>query len=169
MIVHQMFLTVVMEFDLSHHSATKNIKENLANLNSTYYDKNYAVESGHGAFFDVWSNIAPDTVDFLSLPPFDDLKKELQLCVNRYAEALGLEDLIISNNWFNKMTVNSKTLPHRHSCSVCSEHFILMHLKEVLDLDLILPLIRMNEEFVANTDYNYNAYMPAKENTLYIF
>ena len=94
----------------------------------------------------------------------------MQLCVNRYAEALGLEDLIISNNWFNKMTVNSKTLPHRHSCSVCSGAFYPHAPEGSAGLRFNTPLIRMNEEFVANTDYNYNAYvMPAKENTLYIF
>jgi uncharacterized protein (TIGR02466 family) len=162
MIVHQIFPTVVMEFDLSH--IANGIKENLDNISLDFHGNHDRVENGTSSFF--------TNNDILKLPGFTDLKKEFQDCVDAYTKELRLEDAIISNTWFNRMTFGSKTTAHRHPGSVCSGAFYPHAPDGSAGISFRNPLdaFRMNEVFYEPCMYNGTKFtLPSKENTLYLF
>lgn len=56
----------------------------------------------------------------LNTPVLAPVRDRLTLMVNSYAHELGIDDLRISNSWFNKLEQGHSVLPHRHELSVLS-------------------------------------------------
>jgi uncharacterized protein (TIGR02466 family) len=59
--------------------------------------------------------------NFLDL--FEDLKHEINLCVDEYTDELGILDCSIKHSWCNKYSREGVIKPHRHELSVVSGAF----------------------------------------------
>lgn len=162
MIIHKLFPTVIAEFDLSNLLNSNNIKNEL--------DRYYSNDTDHSLVEEGFSSY--NKIDILNTPDFSIVKELFQDCVNQYTNALDLVPVNISNSWFNVMEKSSKTGLHRHEGSICSGAFYPFVKDNSSDLKFHSPLkpYRMNELFLSENHLNtYFHYVPAKENTLYIF
>lgn len=161
MIVHEIFPTVVTEFDLSNSEAVKDVK---SKLDEIQIESHGLVENGKSSYM--------NKINVLNQEKFLDLKNIFQECLDTYSLALGLGELAITNTWYNVMSTGSKTILHRHEGSVCSGAFYPYADADSVDLTFHSPLkpLRMNELFFEQNNFNYYTYsVPAKPNTLYLF
>ena len=162
--MHLLFPTAIMEFDLSSYSCVNGVKD-LIDTNETVR----AVE--HGVIDNGYSSHGADT-HILDVDGFQDLKEVFQKCVDEYAENLCLGNLNIIQSWYNIYLEGGKIGAHRHEGSVCSAAFYPYAEEGSSEIRFHSPLkpYRMNEIF-EDTNYlnTYFAEFPAKQNTLYLF
>ena len=162
--LHNLFPTLVMEFDLSDEMPVKNLKELIDNNESVQAYRHGKIEHGfssHGCL-----NHILDESDFAPL------KELFQTCVDQYSNNVGMGDLNIIQSWFNVYLQGGKIGAHRHEGSVCSAAFYPYCEDGSASLQFHSPLkpYRMNEIFEQETEYNtYFWKFPAKQNTLYLF
>lgn len=162
--LHHLFPTAIMEFDLSAEDCVKNIKD-LIDTDKTVQ----AVE--HGVIDNGYSSHGADK-HILDVDGFADLKEVFQRCVNEYAENMAMGDLDIIQSWYNVYMKGGKIGSHRHEGSVCSAAFYPHAEEGSANIQFHSPLkpYRMNEIFHEQNYLNtYFAEFPAKQNTLYVF
>lgn len=106
------------------------------------------------------------------LKSFPEVKNKIQECIDIYSEKMSLGKLIICDSWMNRMSLGSKTMPHRHPGSVCSGVYYPKIDDDSASLIFHNPLTpyKMNEIFhEENTLNTYFNYFPPTEGTLFIF
>ena len=97
-------------------------------------------------------------LDFTIL--YDDelkfLKEELDTCINEYVQRTGLQDIVITGSWYNKMKIGRRLNLHRHEGSVLSGAFYLDVDDNSVPLRMRSPLLpyKMNDMY-ARMDNQY--------------
>ena len=90
-------------------------------------------------------------LDFTIL--YDDelkfLKEELDTCINEYVQRTGLQEIVITGSWYNKMTTGRSLNLHRHEGSVLSGAFYLDVDDNSVPLRMRSPLLpyKMNDMY----------------------
>ena len=90
-------------------------------------------------------------LDFTIL--YDDelkfLKEELDICINEYVQRTGLQDIVITGSWYNKMKTGRRLNLHRHEGSVLSGAFYLDVDDNSVPLRMRSPLLpyKMNDMY----------------------
>ena len=162
--IHSIFPTIVAEFDLSSNPIVGNVRELIDATESVRAIEHGLVENGFSSYG--WSK------NILNEQEFTPLKEVFLDCIKQYSEAVSLDDLVISNSWYNKFLQGGKIAAHRHEGSVCSAAFYPYVDKGSANIRFHSPLepYRMNEIFGDENYYNtYFWEFPAKKDTLYIF
>lgn len=164
MIVHEIFPTAVLEFDLSDNPIVQNTKELIDKKESVRAIQHGLVENGFSSY--------GSNTNILDEKEFTPLKNIFLDCVNQYSQTISLGNLTITNSWYNKYQYGGRIAAHRHEGSVVSAAFYPYVDSGSANIRFHSPLkpYRMNEIFY-NENY-YNTYFwefPAKKDTLYLF
>lgn len=104
------FPTPVMVFDLSHH--------NLADFFSVLSKDESLID--HGLIGKGKSSYGGDLGQILDLSELENLKKDIQDCIDYYTNKTGLQKCHIVNSWFNTMPQGGSVTKHRHEASILS-------------------------------------------------
>ena len=115
---HNIFPIALVEFKIPLD--TKKLQEDLEKYKSLLKE-HPLLEGGNSTFqyVDVAEG-APRGNAFLENEEFGPLKKEFEICIEKYKELSGLRELQISNSWLNIMNKNGSLKEHRHRTSIIS-------------------------------------------------
>lgn len=158
--IHNLFPTVVMQYDLSNHSEVNGVREVIDQMRT----------SKHILIGDGRSSYGVDQPVLNNLPNLHDL---FQRCVNDYSNHYGLDQLSIGYNWYNVIGDSGTVERHRHAASVISGAFY-PHVEDGAgDIRFHSPLTPLMMNMVVSDrdkffDTNYASF-PCMPNTLYLF
>lgn len=108
-----LFPTCVIAFDLSGHTSISTLLEVI--------DETKQLCQPHGLLENSISSFG--IVPILDDPRLLNLKNAMQLCIFDYASIAGLENIYITNNWYNIMGAGARVNAHRHYGSTVSGAF----------------------------------------------
>ena len=113
MIVHQIFPTVVMEFDLNSKVNSQLLYNELRQMEIKDHP---LLSKNAGSSYDPGKEHLLD----LKIPLIKKLKDSIQESLDVYTNEVGLLPCQISNSWMSIMNANSYLHAHRHEASVLS-------------------------------------------------
>jgi uncharacterized protein (TIGR02466 family) len=163
MIVHKIFPTAVLEFDLSDNPVVQNIKELIDKKESIQASEHGLIDHGVSSF---------GKKNLLDEEEFIPLKRVFEDGFKQYSEEISLGNIVITNSWYNKYLYGGRISAHRHEGSVVSATFYPYVDDGSSNIRFHSPLkpYRMNEIFHDENYYNtYFWEFPAKKDTLYLF
>lgn len=139
-----LFPTPIMLVDMSDIACKQRLLEILDNEETQPHE---LVENGQSNFG--FSQI-------LFHPELEELKNAIEHNLNRYTKNLGVQPVMIANNWFNIMNKGSKVVRHRHEGSVISGAYYPRAPEGSTKLHFVNPLIpyRMTEIYSYETPYS---------------
>lgn len=165
MIVHNIFPTSVMEFDLNNSIDTKLLWNEIKTMQIE--DHPLLTKGGKSSYF-------PGNADLLDLeiPLISKLRKEIEKSLEIYTNQVGLIPVILTNSWLSIMNKNSSLLSHRHEASTLSGAYYPNVPEGSVGLTFTNPLkpYRMCEIYAKSTEYSADeGTMPVKQGVLYIW
>lgn len=107
---HSLFPTCVMEFDL--RDSIDQINTLIEEIKSSEYSSHELIGNGVSSFYS-----GKRILDYESIKP---LRSTIDLCIKDYITKTGLDELFITNSWWNRLGVGDFVEPHRHYASVVS-------------------------------------------------
>lgn len=110
---HALFPTCIMEFDLS--DSIEHIQVLINEIENSDHSSHELIENGVSSFYS-----GKRILDYETVKP---LRSTIDLCIKDYVVRTGLDDLFITNSWWNKLGVGDFVEPHRHYASVVSGAF----------------------------------------------
>jgi len=165
MIVHQIFPTVVMEFDLNSKVNSQLLYNELRQMEIKDHP---LLSKNAGSSYDPGKEHLLD----LKIPLIKKLKDSIQESLDVYTNEVGLLPCQISNSWMSIMNANSYLHAHRHEASVLSGAYYPHSSADAVGLTFVSPLMpymmcEVNEKI---TGYNAKeGTLQAKEGVLYLF
>lgn len=165
MILHNIFPTSVMEFDLNNSVDTKLLWNELKEIRLE--DHPLLTKGGKSSYFPGNTNLLDSDIPLVS-----KLKEQIEISLKTYTNQTGLIPVSITNSWLSIMSANTMLLPHRHEASVISGAYY-PHIPEgSVGLTFMNPLkpYRMCEVYAHSTEYSADeGTMPVKEGCLYVW
>ena len=108
-----LFPSCVVDFDLSGHTSISTLLE-IINETKQFCQPHGLLENSISSF---------GLIPILDDPRLVNLKNTMQLCIFDYASIAGLENIYITNNWYNIMGAGARVNAHRHYGSTVSGAF----------------------------------------------
>jgi len=165
MIVHELFPTTVMEFDLNPHVDTKLLWNELKDLKME--EHSLLTDGGSSTYFPGNSHLLD-----VSNPLIQKLRTQIEKCLDEYTTTVGLISTTISNSWLSVMNKDTELLPHRHEASVLSGAYYPKVPQGSVGLTVLNPLkpytMCMTNQKTTRLNAEH-ATVPAREGVLYIF
>ena len=96
-------------------------------------------------------------VSILYEDEFFDLFSKVQFALDDYAKTVSLEPIVVTDSWYNEMSIGKRLILHRHEHSVVSGAFYIKCSKKSVPLKFKNPLApyRMMELYTKNpSDYS---------------
>jgi len=165
MIIHEIFPTTVMEFDLNPYVDTKLLWNELKDLKMEGHS--LLTDGGVSTYF-------PGNTHLLDLntPLIKKLRSQIENSLDEYTAHTGLIPTTLSNSWLSIMNKDTELLAHRHEASVLSGAYYPKVPTDSVGLTFVNPLKPYTMCMVNQHTTQYNAEhgtLPAQEGVLYIF
>ena len=160
-----LFPSCVVDFDLSGHTSISTLLE-IINETKQFCQPHGLLENSISSF---------GLIPILDDPRLVNLKNTMQLCIFDYASIAGLENIYITNNWYNIMGAGARVNAHRHYGSTVSGAFYPSLTLGSSNLFFNSPIAQCKMNDIATAQGEHNVFsaleteINIKENHLYLF